>query len=237
MIVVVPLAVTAEDRTGKFWNRLRTGMSLGAIESDAIVAQIDAEFAVGIDRVFQDGVAGAGIARALADGDAVAAIERDEVAAPEMVPPIVFDVEPSPAKTPSLPLPSGAAAGCRADEVPLDHGLARRGKDEAVAVIAGDDIAGAGGCAANRVAGDIGDRHAVTVSAQGSVTAGSRTDPIPLNDVRIRLVVHDHVITGVPGDKVAVAAERATDGVSDGVIDIEATVAVCQRPVRRHWCP
>jgi hypothetical protein len=121
-----------------------------------IVAQIDAELAIRVDRVSQDGVAGAGIRGVVSDRDPVAAVEGDDVAgagdrtADRVVRGAGLD------EYAVVPVGQGMlAAGVDADIVPghkvVRRALAENGKS--VAAVAGDDVACAGCGAPNCVAG------------------------------------------------------------------------------------
>ena len=69
MIVVVEPTVYALVMTGKSWNRFGPEWPVRVVRGDAVVAQVDAQRSVAVDRVAQDRVVNGRVGRAAADDD------------------------------------------------------------------------------------------------------------------------------------------------------------------------
>ena len=126
------------------------------VGGDAVVAQVDPELRVGEDGVRQDRVIETRIRRTIPDRDAVAAVVRDDVSRAEARPPTVLPEAPSPIPTPSPPLPRfsfpAASVPIRLPWITVWLCVAKKPlTEDAVFRIARDDVAGTGGCPADRV--------------------------------------------------------------------------------------
>ncbi len=103
------------------------------------------------------------------------------------------------------------AGGVGADEV-ADHEDDRRGPDvHAAARIAGNDVAGTRGDAANILAAGRVDQHAETAVGNGGGARGVQPDVIALDHVGRRRLGNIHAVAAVARDDVASAGRRAAD--------------------------
>ena len=182
----------AEVSTGKFWSPSgsagdQAGGGRRVIRKDANVAQVDADAAVPVDGVGQDGVASAGVDRVHADQDAIAGVEGDHVAragrcaAEGVVRRAVVElhaVEPVAQR--------GGPGGVGADEVACDQvaGRGRAADLDAAGGVCRDHVARAGRGTPDGVAHGPGvDLHAVGTVRDGGGPGGVGADEVADDDV------------------------------------------------------
>jgi hypothetical protein len=121
----------------------------------------------------------------------------------------------------------------RADQIPLQH-VARHGivellvKDlDAVAVVAGDDVAGSGDWAAEHVGVGTPKADARPV-AQGHRSAHVGADEVGLHEVVPRVEAGNDNARAIGGNQVAGPRVRSPDGIVGQVLDLHAAATVAE---------
>src|SRR5262249_30217210 len=114
----------------------------------------------------------------------------------------------------------GVAGDGGADVVALDGVAERAGVEagDAAQGVAGDDVAGPGGGAADRVvAGPVGDQNSVFQIRDGAEAGAVGADGVALHGVEARAGVREHdALVPVAGDDVALPDEVQADAVEAG---------------------
>jgi hypothetical protein len=191
----------------------------GLLRADLGVEETGAARGVGADEVAADD--GAAVARddvlALAGDDVAGGLaRRDGQPAEEVVRPGVDDAE--------VEVGDGAVAGgVRADVVALDGVVVGAGRElDAGAAVAGDDVAGRDGRAADEVVVGVVDEDAVAPVGERGVAGRVRADEVAGDDVAVAVLDPQPVVEEAVDDE---AAHGARPGRDDEAVGVERVAA------------